>query len=279
MKSCMTKNLEYINGNKENRIHDEKKNFDNENDNNESIINPDYGDLYILGRIWIDVLKTALVGENLKLIPVVEAAKKTPADLLGSPKRPPPMKYTDLSLYECPHYEYKDYVESTEKCPDANVKLLHRYLLPHIKTYRKKAADCAGEIRSKVKQQCASTCATIRDAKKQFKDNMRDSNNLPIRQAVVAVSGVAGFFLGGGGGIPKRLFFTTLGFLTGGSLCFPKETDEVFRNVTYCAGKKFLEMYNMLCGTGVVLREKLPCKEDMPPPPPVRKPIVCPPKK
>lgn len=277
MKSCLTKNFEYIKGNKENKIYDAKQIFDKENDNNESIRNPDYGDLYILGRIWIDILKTALVGENFKLIPVVEAAKKT--DHSGPPKKPPPMKYTDLPLYECPHFEYKDYVESTEKCPDANVKLLHRYLLPYIKIYRKKTADCAGEIRSKVIQQCASTCATIRDAKKQFKDKMRDPNNLPIRQAVVAVSGVAGYILGGGGGIPKRLFFTTLGFLTGGSLCFPKETDEVFRNFTYCAGKIFLQMYNKCCGKDAALREKLPCKEDMPPPPPVRKPIVCPPKK
>lgn len=269
MQSCLSKNLEY---NKENNSR-EKHQSSNNIYIKEPLNNTSFGDLYIIGTIWIDILKAGLIGSRFNLIPIVEAAAPEP------PKKPPAMKYSELPLYECPHYEYKDFVEKNEKCPDANVKLIHRFLLPYVRYYRQEVGFNMCKIKCTIKEQCKNTCNKIRDAKRQFKQNMRDPDNLIMRQAVVATSGVAGYFLGAGGGVPRRLFFTTLGLLTGGALCFPKETDEIFRNAVYVVGKAFLDVYNKFCGKEVVLRERLPCKDDLPPPPPARKPLQCPQKK
>ncbi|KAJ8704582.1 hypothetical protein PYW07_011770 [Mythimna separata] len=98
-----------------------------------------YGDLYVIGRLWIQGLRKVLVGANFSLIPVVHAAK--PLEMFFAPKKPPKMKYKDLPLYESPHYEYKDYMEDKKKCPKANVKILHTYLFPKVQSYRKSWSD------------------------------------------------------------------------------------------------------------------------------------------
>ncbi|CAH2084141.1 unnamed protein product [Euphydryas editha] len=228
-------------------------------------------DIYILGRLWIEALKSAAAGLQLNLFPVVEAAKAP-----ETPQKPPSMKYTDLPLYSCPHYEYKDYIKDKEKCPDANVKLLHQSLLPYVKCYREAFERNLCELRCAVDEQRVNACNAFRRAKKDFKQTMRDPNNLVIRQATVAAGGAAGYILGSGGGIPRRLIFTGLGFLAAGALCFPKETDEIFRDVAFNTGKLFISIYNKWCGKEFALRERLPCKDDVPPEPPKRKPVQCP---
>lgn len=89
------------------------------------------GDFYIIGQIWINALKTVLVGAKFSIIPVVHAAKPIPP-----PEKPPPMKYTELPIYKAPHYEYKEYIADKDKCPKANVKLIQEYLLPYVRNYR-----------------------------------------------------------------------------------------------------------------------------------------------
>ncbi|XP_045782398.1 uncharacterized protein LOC123878988 [Maniola jurtina] len=236
--------------------------------------NQDNIDLYIIGRIWIHALQKALLGANFNVIPVVHAAKQP-----ETPQKPPKMKYTDLPIYQSPHYEYKEYIEDKDKCPERNTKLLQKFLLPYTKKYRKIAQENLCQAKCIVNKYCVNTCACVKKAKNDFKATMRDPDNLTVRQAVVGVGTLTGYLLGGGGGLPRRFFFTSIGFLTTGALCFPKETDEVFRSFTYMVAKAVLSMYNMACSKNADLRERLACREDLPPPPPQRKPLQCPPKK
>ncbi|KAL0859193.1 hypothetical protein ABMA27_011011 [Loxostege sticticalis] len=219
-------------------------------------------DLSIIGKIWIQALKAVLVGAQFSSIPVVYAA-----EVEEIPKKPPKTKYKELPIYTSPHYDYKDYLECKDKCPDRNVKLLQQALLPYVTKAREMSVDayCSFSefFRCKRKVYCKSLC----DSKDDFKKTMRDPNNLQMRQGVVAGGTLAGFLLGGGGGIPRRVFFTSIGALATGSLCFPKETDETFRNVAYHVGTYILVAYNLACKKDFALRERLPCKDDLPPEP------------
>nr|XP_034838417.1 uncharacterized protein LOC117994592 [Maniola hyperantus] len=231
-------------------------------------------DLYIIGRIWIRALQKALLGANFNVIPVVHAAKQP-----EPPQKPPKMKYTDLPIYESPHNEYKEYLEDKDKCLERNTKLLHKFLLPYTKKYRKIAQENLCHAKCIVNKYCVNTCACVKKAKNDFKATMRDPENLAVRQAVVGVGTLTGYLIGGGGGLPRRFFFTSIGFLATGALCFPKETDEVFRSFTYMVAKAVISIYNMACNKNADLRERLACREDLPSPPPQRKAIQCPPKK
>ncbi|XP_050358930.1 uncharacterized protein LOC126779123 [Nymphalis io] len=266
MKPCLT-------GNQGERNLEQKfkSDFNTKNETNNSLRHILSGDLYIIGRLWIEALKTALIGMNFNLIPVVEAAK-----IPETPQKPSSMKYTDLPLYKSPHFEYKDHVEAKSKCSEANVKLLHRSLLPYVKCYRQVIAQNICLTKCAAEEKYINACNAIRNVKKDFKQRMRDPNNIPIRQATVAIGGTTGYVLGGGGGIPRRIFCTSLGFITAGALCFPRETDEIFRNAAYSFGKVFIAVYNKWCGKEFVMREKLACKDELPPPPPTRKSIPCP---
>ncbi|XP_028159718.1 uncharacterized protein LOC114352327 [Ostrinia furnacalis] len=247
--------------------------FESDEEMKASLKNLCYGDLCMIGKIWIQALKVVLVGAKFSLIPVVHAAKPP-----EPPKKPPKMKYKDLPIYSSPHYDYKDYVESKDKCPDRNVKLVHRALLPHVKSLRQKSIEAYCSACCSLRCTFGDMRNSINDSKREFKKTMRDPCNLQMRRGVVAAGTLAGYLLGGGGGIPRRAFFTSLGALATGSLCFPKETDEIFRNVAYHTAKVALTLYNATCRKDFALRERLPCKDELPPEPKPRKP-VCPPKK
>ncbi|KAL0859194.1 hypothetical protein ABMA27_011012 [Loxostege sticticalis] len=230
-------------------------------------------DLSIIGKIWIQALKAILVGAQFSSIPVVHAE-----EVEETPKKPPKMKYKELPIYTSPHRDYKDYMECKDKCPDRDVKLLQRALLPYVTKARQKCKCAYCSVFCTIKCKHKDICKSLCHSKEDFKKTMRDPNNLQMRQGVVAGGTLAGFLLGGGGGIPRRVFFTSLGALATGSLCFPKETDETFRNVAYHVGTFVVAVYNMACKKDFALRERLPCKDDLPPEPKPRKP-VCPSKR
>ncbi|XP_026742174.1 uncharacterized protein LOC113504200 [Trichoplusia ni] len=218
------------------------------------------GDLYVVGNLWIQALRSVLVGANFSLFPTVKAAK--PGD--AAPEKPPPMKYKDLPIYESPHYEYKDYVEDKKKNPRANIKLMHQYLYPKVRSVRKEWTESILELKKDFGEIMSDACAHLNKKKKEFKKYMRDSENVAVRQAVVALGSVTGYYAGSGRGIPRRLFYTSLGALAAGALCFPKETDEIFREVSYRAAKSVLALYNTTCGKNITMRERIPCPRDMP---------------
>lgn len=239
--------------------------FTSEDEMKESLARLCHGDLYVIGRLWIQALRAVLVGANLSLIPVVHAAKPE-----ESPKKPPPMKYKDLPIYESPHYEYKDYVEDKKKCPKANVKLLHQYLYPKVRSCRKSWCESLCDFAKDFGELKDDACAAILKKQREFKKYMRCPDNAPLRQGVVALGTIVGYYIGSGRGIPRRLFFTSIGALASGALCFPKETDEIFRNVSFQIGKLALTVLNITCHKNFSMRERLPCPDDLPPPPPQR---------
>ncbi|KAL4712252.1 hypothetical protein ACJJTC_011113 [Scirpophaga incertulas] len=204
-------------------------------------------DLYVLGRFWIQALRTVLVGAKFCMIPVVHAAMK-PEEI---PKKPPPMKYKELPLYNSPHYEYKDYVADQEKCPEHKDKLLHNALIPYVREHRKIAEERICKTCNAIKKNFEDTSKLVESRKNEAKAYMRSPDNLQLRQGVVASGVLAGYLIGGGGGIPKRIIYLL---------------SWRYHFITQLVGKNFS------------LRERLPCKDDMPPQPPPRKPL-CPPKK
>ncbi|XP_035455605.2 uncharacterized protein LOC118279874 [Spodoptera frugiperda] len=236
-----------------------------------------HGNLYVIGRIWIQALKMALIGANLSLFPVVHAAKPD-----EPPQKPPKMKYKDLPIYESPHYEYKDYVEDKKKCPNYDVKLLHRYLYPKVKNYRKSWVDSIEDFKKDAGELKRDACAVICKKRAEFMKAMRAPENCTLRQAVVVAGAATGYCMAGRKGIPTKAFYSSLGALATGALCFPKETDEIFRLASYKIAKVALLIFNKTCRQNIFLRERVPCREDMPPPPPERpadKKNQCPPKK
>lgn len=122
-------------------------------------------------------------------------------------------------------------------------------------------------------------CCALNKKKNRFKCYMRDPENLSVRQAVVALGGLAGLYIGSAKGLPSKFFCTGLGLLATGALCFPKETDEAFRMFTYHTGKTAIGLYNFYCKKMFSLRERLPCPDEMPAPPKYIKPNYCPEKK
>ncbi|PZC84787.1 hypothetical protein B5X24_HaOG203777 [Helicoverpa armigera] len=243
--------------------------FNSENEIDNPIADICQGDLYVIGTLWIQALRAVLVGGDLPLVPVVKAADK-PAE--STPQKPPPMKYEDLPIYESPHYEYKDYMASKKACPKANVKILQTYLYPKVKSYRKSWVDSLEELKKDVGEMKADACACYNKKKKEIKTYLRAPENSGIRQAFVVAGAATGYYLGSGRGIPRRIFYTSLGALASGAVCFPKETDELFRNMSYNFAKMAIAFYNKTCGKNYSLREKMPCPDEVPPPPPARPP-------
>lgn len=225
------------------------------------------GDLYVIGRLWIQTLRKVLVGADLVLIPVVLAAQPTQETV---PQKPPKMKYKDLPIYESPHYEYKDYLEDKKKCPKANVKILQTYLYPKVKSYRQSWVNSIRDFNKDAKELKNDGCKFVCKKKDELICYLRSPDNLMVRRAILATGMMTGFFVGRGAGLLRRLFGTTAGGLATGALVFPKETDEVFRDTSFKVGKFGINMFNNICGKKFALREKIPCRDDMPSPPPVR---------
>ncbi|KPJ11000.1 hypothetical protein RR48_10180 [Papilio machaon] len=218
-----------------------------------------YGDLYLIGTVWVTVTKSALLGAS-SLIPMVEAASPPPPP----PTKPPLMKYKELPMYKSPHNEYKEYLEEKDKCPERNVKVMRRFLLPYVSIIRKGVQANTCKLVLGIRDGVCSLQKSVAESKKQFTATMRDNENLTIRRAVVVAGTGIGFLLGGGRGIPRRVFMTGAGAATAGALCFPKETDEAFRTFTYYSGKTILGIANLICGRDFGWRERLPCKDDLP---------------
>ncbi|XP_004933292.1 MICOS complex subunit MIC27 [Bombyx mori] len=224
-------------------------------------------DLYIIGKLWIDALRSALLGA--KIVPTVEAAKTE------VPTKPPPMRLNELPLYDNPHQIYKDYLEDLEKCPKAKSKMLHEYLQPHVTALRMSAQCNYCDFKCELESMKEEICVSMRKAKTDFKAYMRDPKNLELRHGVVGIGALSGYLFASKRGIPGRLFFTSLGALAGGALCFPKETDEIFRSAMYHFGKAALGVYNLICSHNLSLRDRLPCEADQPAPKELKKLNKC----
>ncbi|KAJ8707077.1 hypothetical protein PYW08_011211 [Mythimna loreyi] len=224
-----------------------------------------YGDLYVIGRLWIQTLRKVLVGADLSLIPVVHAAALEPK----TPQKPPKMKYKDLPIYESPHYEYKDYLEDQKKCPKANEKILQNYLYPKVKSYRQNWADRIRDFNKDAKELIDDGMKVVKKKKNEWVSYLRSPDNLLVRQAILATGTITGFIAGRGAGVLRRLFGTTVGVLATGAVVFPKETDEQFKEAIDFTHFMAAELLNKICGIEHRIRG---CGTKLPPKPPARSP-------
>lgn len=238
--------------------------FESQEDMTKSLSRFCYGNLYVIGSLWIEALKIGLVGQKMSLIPVVEA-ETVHAASKEEPQKPPKMKTKDLPIYQNPHADYKHYLEDKQKCPDYKVKVLHETLLPYVSEYRQNAQDAYKDAVSTAKQTCKTVCGTIESKKKELKAYLRDPDNLLLRRVFVATGATFGYYIGCRKGYLTRSFiFAGIGALFTGYLAFPKETDEYFREFCYNSAKTLLMLYNFYNSSNVAMRERLPCEKDIP---------------
>lgn len=218
-----------------------------------------YGDFYIIGRIWIDALKSVLLGSKLNLIkfPTVKAANKKE----DVPERPKAMKATELPLYGDKHAAYKDYEEEKSLCKEVNKKIIHSFMLPYVSCARKCTQDVCGVIKNELDDTKTELSEYFHDKKKATITYLRDPKNVNERSVTVLLGGVSGYLFGYKRGIPSKILFTGLGILASGALCFPEETDENFKKFCYYSAQAVIKGYNFITGDNYVMKEKLPCKE------------------
>ncbi|XP_063544377.1 uncharacterized protein LOC134752637 [Cydia strobilella] len=228
--------------------------------------------LYVAGRISEIALKSILKTARNCFIPTVNAAAKD-----DTPKKPPPMKYKDLPIYECPHNRWKEFKNDKIRCPDR--KVTHECLLPTVSEYRKQVSGIINTASKEMKDTYTEICRDYRSAEKKILNKMRSPENVNQRMALVGAAGVAGFVKGKH--ILRRVFLSSALLFVSGSICFPKETDEATRTVLYMLGKAFVPLYNFYFKTDWLMRERVPCERDLPkiPTPPTKPLPACAPKK
>ncbi|XP_063371018.1 uncharacterized protein LOC134659296 [Cydia amplana] len=227
--------------------------------------------LYIAGKISGIAIKTVLKTAKYCFIPTVNAAAK-----VDTPKKPPPMKYKDLPIYDCPHNRWKEFENDKIKCPDR--KVTHEYLLPTVTEYRKQVSGIINTATNEIKDTYREISRDYRSAEKKLLDKARSPDNINQRMALVGTAGVAGFIKGKH--VLRRIFLSSALLFVTGSICFPTETDEATRTVLYMLGKAFVPLYNFYFRTDWLMRDRVPCERDMPKIPPPTKPLpACQPKK
>lgn len=253
----------------------EEENFEN----SEVLEKATAGDLYFVGKLWINLLQKGLLGTKWKLpplLPVVQSAAPPPP-----PQKPPKMKYKDLPLTTAPHYEYKDYLEDKPKCPALKRRLIHEKVLPYVKCARKDMVKRFSSLGYEINAMKNEALCAFHCKKNEFFCYMRSCKNLRIRQGVLALGTATGFLLSRKykGRTTPRFVYPAIGLLAAGALCFPEETDEAFRNISLETGKFILTLYNRYCNKNAALKERLACPYELPKPPPPAIANKCPQKK
>ncbi|KAF9409286.1 hypothetical protein HW555_011321 [Spodoptera exigua] len=157
------------------------------------------------------------------LIPVVGAA--TPIkDAPPNPQKPPPMKPSELPIYEAPHADYAEKVKSKS---DNEVGYVRSMLLAPVRVMRE--------------QIFTKSISGI------FK-YLREEENKQVRYGAVAMGGLTGFIFGLRGGIIRRVFYAGATTTAMGYVCFPEETKDIMKNNSVLAKQYVNIAYNFLYG-------------------------------
>lgn len=216
-------------------------------------------------KIWKQYLVAHISNISALFIPVVYAAQPAkPED--SAPKLPPKMKYQDLPIEGSSEvYIYRKHFEEMPICPEEKVKLLHSFLFPIVQTWRAALSasffGMKNELRDMRNEACEATCKKINEVK----EYMRQPENILIRSATLLLSTAAGVYIGSGTvGVTRKMFYGTIGALSAGALCFPKESDEIVRDVSFRVAKIAISMYNSFCGKKIRLRERITCPDELP---------------
>lgn len=162
---------------------------------------------------------------------------------LPEPKKPKNMRYQDLSMYEQRHADYHDYINHLTVRNCQHVRPIYDKLLPHVHDTRKHIQKQVDDLKA-IYNEDICTCDLERDYRK-IRMCMRDPENLTYRQGFLSLLALTGFHFGNRQNhVSKKLAFGALGALVGGWLCFPTETDEIIRELSYTAVTNICKLLN-----------------------------------
>ncbi|XP_047506832.1 MICOS complex subunit MIC27-like isoform X4 [Pieris napi] len=192
----------------------------------------------------VKMLRKVVVGSGLVvLIPSVNAA--SPIQEAKEPQRPPPMKPSELPIYDAPHAEYGDLVESKSK--DNKRSYLRSILQPPVTAIRETFETGVAHT-SSLKHRIEDSYHETIDKTDWIVQYLREEENKQARYGAVAMGGLTGFIFGLRGGFIKRVFYATLGTTAMGYVCFPEETKQIM-NENGTLAKQYINIaYNFLYG-------------------------------
>lgn len=150
------------------------------------------------------------------------------------PEKPPPMRYSELPIYNSPHANYKENQENPNKCRKYKQKKGHKMLQPYITYYRCCITNVFEKMFNWTECQVRINYDACKLSMDKFLSYMRDDKNIELRKTVVAIGSAAGFVFGPKNyNLLRNISFGVLAALFTGWLCFPEETDILLRNVAY----------------------------------------------
>lgn len=237
-----------------------------------------YGNLYVIGSLWIEGMKKIMVGRKMCVVPKINATNnknrlaKEPAVLtphkssetISIPNRPPNMRYSDLPIYGSPHREYNEYLHSTWYRPECSAQTLQKIIYPYVRLARINIQTKAKETRQHVSE---SLCVLRYMATRgicEIREHLRNPCNKVKAKTCVALSTAAGIVLGSRKGVLRAIFYGTIGALASGTLCFPRETDIAFRNVCHATWSLIKGGYNIFEGKNNCKKQTYPCPKRIP---------------
>ncbi|KAJ0181440.1 hypothetical protein K1T71_003525 [Dendrolimus kikuchii] len=192
------------------------------------------------------MLRKVIVGSfgAAALIPVVKAATPLANDSNG-PAKPPPMRPSDLPIYEAPHADYIEYMQ--DKANEKKSSYIKSALLSPVSAVREQA-QVVWEQTESIKNTVEDNYHELTDRTDWIVQYLREEENKDVRYGAVAMGGLTGFIFGLRGGIIKRLFYASLGTTGMGFVCFPEETKELAKNNSALVKQYINIAYNFLYG-------------------------------
>lgn len=251
--------------------------FQSEDEMSQNISKLCYGNLYVIGSLWIEGMKKVMVGKRMCVVPKINAANNrstakeqavvephTTSECECIPMKPPHMSYSELPIYYSPHRDYKEYENSTWYRPECNTLLLQRKIYPYVRQARiniqRKSTEAQQEISEMI---CVLRYITAR-AICGLQEHLRNPCNKAKAKACVALSTATGVVLGAKKGVLKAFLYGGLGALTSGALCFPTETDMVFRYACYSTWTLVTKRYGICPEKNIYFNGKIPRPNNIP---------------
>ncbi|CAH0600195.1 unnamed protein product [Chrysodeixis includens] len=177
------------------------------------------------------------------LIPAIGAA----APIKEEPKldKPPPMKPSELPIYEAPHADYAEFVSTKSK--DEGHGYIREMLLTPVRAVREQVQTVFAHTEH-VKHSVQDQYHELQDKSDWIFKYLREEENKEVRYGAVAMGGLTGLIFGLRGGLIKRVIYAGAGTTGMGLVCFPDETRDVLKSNSTLAKQYINIAYNFLYG-------------------------------
>ncbi|XP_053601230.1 MICOS complex subunit MIC27 isoform X2 [Plodia interpunctella] len=191
------------------------------------------------------MLRKAVFGSSLAaVVPVINAA--TPLkDVASGPSKPPPMKPSELPIYEAPHAEYVEYQQAKEK--EEKPGFVRQALQAPVRAVRESIQTVLAQTES-VKNTVSDNYHQVQDKTDWIVKYLREEENKDVRYGAVVMGGLTGLIFGLRGGFIRRVIYTGVGTTTMGLVCFPEDTKEIVKSNGVLAKQYINIAYNFLYG-------------------------------